>query len=352
MESERLPGVGIKRLDDTEHTIPISSIDITTGAADVVAIIDTAAKTPTKQKKKKRRSKGKKDKASNIRLGRNVDKDQIGMPFSNIGTRNIETGKPIKMSITGDGEIDLNGSWNDLIIMLLTMLYEENPSEFLNNLIKYQIMSDGLLIHNSYVKYPTIEEFRYSVYKLKGKEIYIEIRDDAGVLLNALRGIILALGFSLEDIKFDLIPIAKLAGNTEFTSIRRIRISRNLTDIIVERLFELNVKSISIMGYKQECRDLSQAMQLFMIWANDQYGKPFVSAAESLSNDIIGLGSASKISDLGIGYTICKIGDKYYYSTDDNMSSYIYLANLALKLNISTEEIEFEYETYQLDKED
>ena len=212
------------------------------------------------------------------------------------------------------------------------------------------VLSDGVNINTTLIKYPEVSEVKYEVYKLNNSPYYIEFRQDGEDYIHAIKGLLRALKIDTKNISFDIEPLnITLNGvNTTYKDVEQLIITEKLTSLLNKNKLDIDITALTVFGYKQKVKSTSQALIMFMTWALASYGKALEDAGVKHSLAWVGMTTASNIDMYSEGFTTVKIGNKYLYCCEDNVSILKYLSNVALNIGISTELIEIEYKILEL----
>lgn len=303
---------------------------------------------------RKSSSSKKKSKASNVKVTKMepkpVSKTMLGASFTRLRPITIESGWLTRVNIVGDGTIELKNSWTDFILTLLGLIYSNNQDKFMRVLADNNVLSDGVNINTTLIKYPEVSEVKYEVYKLNNSPYYIEFRQDGEDYIHAIKGLLRALKIDTKNISFDIEPLnITLNGvNTTYKDVEQLIITEKLTSLLNKNKLDIDITALTVFGYKQKVKSTSQALILFMTWALASYGKTLEDAGVKHSLAGVGMTTASNIDMYSEGFTTVKIGNKYLYCCEDNVSILKYLSNVALNIGISTELIEIEYKVLEL----
>lgn len=309
---------------------------------------------PAKASKNKANSSKRKSKSSNVKVykteAKPVSKSMLGVSFSRLKPITIETGWLTRVSIVGDGIIDLNNSWEDFILTLLGLIYSEHPDKFMGILADNRVLSDGLNTNTKLINYPESANIKYEVYKLTNSPYYIEFRQDGIAYIQAIKGLLEALKINIKDISFDIEPLnIQVDGvNTTYKDIKQSTINETLASVIRKNNTDIDIISIKIFGYKQKVKSTQQALLMFMTWAEASYGTTLEKAGVDNSTPCVGMTTASHIDEYSDGFATAKIGSKYLYYCTDNSSILRYIGIVATSIGISPELIEVEYRQLEL----
>ena len=131
--------------------------------------------------------------------------------------------------IMDDGTITISNSWEEVILKLLYLGIMNNPNNFRELLIEYNIDNQEISVDKMYGKY-TFENEQYKAYKIYNTEYYLEAIFNFKNEFNIIAGLLKLNKIPYKNIKFHII-------NTN-TNIRS-----NIDDI-VKRSIKVDVKDI------------------------------------------------------------------------------------------------------------
>lgn len=281
-----------------------------------------------------------------------VDKAMIGASMQRLKPIIVETGWLTRVNIIGDGIIDLENSWTEFILWMLSLIYSRNRDKFMHLMAEYNVLSEGLQVSNGYIEYPECSEIKNEIYKLSDSEYYIEFRRSGASYIQALKGLLTILKVDLKEITFDIEPLnIKVEGvNTTYNDIKQVFVTETLENILNKRRFDIDITGLTVFGYKQKVVSAPQSLMIFMTWALSSYGSVLEEAGVRQSIAGVGLTTAAKIDEYAQGFSTMKIGEYYLYCCDDTTSVLKYLGNVALHIGIAHSLIEIEYKTLELSK--
>lgn len=246
--------------------------------------------------------------------------------------------------IKGDGTVELDNSWVELILDFLGMLYESKPQFFMAELSRYNIISESINVMRDIVKYPESSEIKYEVFKLnKTSGYYVEFRHNYEDYIKAIRGLLKALKIDLSKISFNLKPIT--FSNSD--NVQQIIEEKTLAELIEKNKSDFDLTGISIFENKQTVESIGQAVYIFLIWAKTVYGDIVIDTVIHNNESEIGITTAAFIDKYDTRFNKIKFGDYYLYYTNNTKSILNFINQVAMSIGISPELIVLEYKTLQ-----
>ena len=284
-----------------------------------------------------------------------VDKILKEIEFRRITAMNVETGWLDYVYIKDEGKLELKNSWDELVLLLLDMVYSRYPMKFMAVLADNCVLSNGLTVDLNVVNHPATSDESYVTYKLNNSPYYVEFMKDGEAVLKALYGLFKIVGIDWKTTKFTINPLV-IDGETVvnmYTSIKQVNTTNTLHELIEKGKLNVEATSISIFGNEQKVNSTKQAMIMMFMWMEMTYSPEALKQSMIRnSNTEIGLTTAAKVENYGIGsgFETHKLLGMYMYFTNYTPSMYKYMYNIAIECGISPELIELTYKELQVEK--
>lgn len=134
---------------------------------------------------------------SRLSKARTVSINQLRIGWVNSST-------PEQLSFDTD-MITITDGWVEVIMIMLHMLYLDNPKEFIFKIAEYGIGNNNIKIDNVYGTIDIDGRKRFTSYKLYDTEFHVEINEDALSIMQTIANLCKALGYETKSVKIRLI---------------------------------------------------------------------------------------------------------------------------------------------------
>ena len=318
----------------------------------------TNSKSKTKNTAKSKGSGTRNSKYVPPRLNRDeppVSKILKDIDFKRVTAMNVETGWLDTVYFKDEGKLTLKNSWEELVLLMLDMVYTKYPTKFMAVLSDNYVLSGGLTVDLNVVNHPATSDESYVTYRLGSSPYYVEFLKDGEAILKALYGLFKITGIDWKTVKFTINPLI-VDGETminTYSGVRQVITVNTLQELMDKGKLDVEACAISIFGNKQEVNDTKQAMLMMFMWMQMTYSpEELKQSMIRNTNSEIGLTTAAKIEDygLGTGFNTQRILDMHMYFTEYKPSLYKYMYNVASECGIPPALIEIEYKELKLEK--
>lgn len=187
-------------------------------------------------------------------------------------TYGVINGHDVKSVSTPDGVLTLNDSWIELVLLMVSTVYENYKDTFKTTIANAGIVSETFNIDTTYGRYSFDKRFQYKVYKVYDTGLYIESTFTEENIFKALIGLVGLCGIKLNDFKMNIVSKEYIERKVDFdllSSNEKIVTIDQLADALKDNWV---LAEIEIMNERIAITDLSAILWIFCKWVYDNFG--------------------------------------------------------------------------------
>ena len=218
-----------------------------------------------------------------------------------------------------DGNIELSGSWVELLI-IMAGAFIEKYKDLNEKLIEFNITSQTFCIDRKYGKYDLTSSARYRAYKIYDTGYYLESTFESDCVFKALIGFTQALEIPFNKIIFNLHNIRYKELCDNFYKLEDTERVLSIFDDEVKDLCRkgVHLTGVDILGNYNKVHRMDVVFYLFCNWVFDEYDSNMLLRLEKVGktgitlNDVTNNTKYEFINNCGIPikvYTDCNTSD-------------------------------------------
>lgn len=165
----------------------------------------------------------------------------------------------------------LDGSWTELVILMLDALMEQYPDNWNKKLIEFNITNSWFCIDTSFGKI-NFDGSMPQVYKIYNRGLYLEAILSCDNIFNAIVGLSNALGYTLTDVEFNIKTIGYVEAELNYAELSDEETVATIKDIHKYLKPGIHMCSVSILGATEKVHRLDVLLYLFCNWIYVNYG--------------------------------------------------------------------------------
>lgn len=244
-----------------------------------------------------------------------------------------------------DGQIDLNNSWIELLLLMLDTLIENKPDNFVQLLGDNNVTNQWFCVDKYYGKY-TFEFENPKVYNIYNSGYYLEAVFSNSNIFHAIIGLTKSLGYQLNEITLNIRnpKIDKDINEIEFNP---MMLEEEETVVDIYNIAPMLKSGIHMVGMQilestMQAHNLHTALFLFCSWVYDSYGTTQLLTTETVNNTGITLEYSDKSIE-GAEYNQIRDSLLYIY-TDLNTEDVInFIKNIMKHINMDKKQLKFKF---------
>lgn len=304
--------------------------------------INSTSKTKKKSSKKTKAVKLKSDyKDDSIVDIDNIELDLTQMKYGTITSCDVDK------IITKDGEIEVQHSWLEVMLIMISTVMANYPDTFRDLFEQNNVTNEFVIVDNVYGKY-SFEKAQYKAYKIPNTMYYLEYIDYSGYIFNAIVGLTKCLGIAFNQIKFHL-NNKIYSDRLNFTTLEEYEEIVGLNKVTEKLKTGIHMVSVNILGEIVQAHRIDVALVAICNKLYDEYGAFRLTTLPS--NESTGI----KLLEDGdeLNKNIIKIRDSEIgiYCDGDNEGIVKFLTESAMSLDLKDEQIQFKFRSLKDRKE-
>lgn len=268
------------------------------------------------------------------------------LSLSKLNANMVRSGVVEKVYIRGQ-EIKLKYSWKELCLLLLGMVYLKYRNDFMKTIIKNGVLSGGFqvtaMLEESLKGIDDTEHV--DIYRLPDTQFYVIMKKNSEDIVEALFGMVKALGLKKSDVKFDVVP--KGQDDKERIKLKSANVLVGIKELGLEETikaldFVLKVGKIKIDDKEYDVGGFLDCGIVFIKWFIEIFGDELLSKLMLCNNKNFGLADRDSVEAIEI-INIYK--NKYYVYYNNSVESVLnFIINACERFNIDKDLIKFEVE--------
>jgi hypothetical protein len=268
------------------------------------------------------------------------------LSLSKLSINMVRSGRVERVYIKGQ-EVPLKYSWKELCLFLLGVVYSMHKKDFMRTLIKNGVLSGGFqvtaMLEESLKGIDDTEHV--DICRLPDTQFYVIMKENSEDIVEALFGMVKALGLKKSDVKFDV--VSKGQDDKERIKLKSANVLVGIKELGLEETikaldFVLKVDRIKIDDKEYDVGGFLDCGIAFIRWFIEKFGDELLSKLMMCNDKNFGLVDRDSIEAIEI-INIYK--NKYYVYYNNSVESVLnFIINACERFNIDKDLIKFEVE--------
>lgn len=177
------------------------------------------------------------------------------------------------VEISGDGVTTINNSWEELLLVMLSAVIINYPTDYAHKIAEAEIASETFIIGENYGKVSFDKNRQYRAYSIPGTKLCLESLFSEKDIFQALVGLVKILKIELNNFKLNIVSKRYIEKTINFDLL-----DSDEKIVEIDKLGELLKKDwviteVEFMNQRIKLKDIGIVLWVFCKWVNDNFGE-------------------------------------------------------------------------------